>query len=169
MGNRELSKMLTAISSGSGHCAGGPNGDCVQSWARMSAPISPPPERNSGGRLPPSSRITALPPIFLAALVGAVSGDAVIFHRERPRGRLQGSAEDLARSLAILDDSIERPRHPFAIEWLMFEHQHRPVAVAQQFQGPRGPRTLEVVLQSVFTRETVKAGRRRGLCDQAQR
>src|SRR5689334_8235342 len=107
--------------------------------------------------------------IFLAALVGAVSGDAVIFHRERPRGRLQGSAEDLARSLAILDDSIERPRHPFAIEWLMFEHQHRPVAVAQQFQGPRGPRTLEVVLQSVFTRETVKAGRRRGLCDQAQR
>src|SRR3954452_12198589 len=53
--------MLTAIFSGSGHCAGGPNGDCVQSWARMRAPISPPPERNSGDRLSLSSRITALP------------------------------------------------------------------------------------------------------------
>src|SRR5438477_11657481 len=90
IGNRELRQMLTAIFSESGHCAGGPNGDCVQSWARMSAPISPPPERNSGGRLPPpSSRITALPPIFLAALVGGGKGDADIFHREQPRGRLQ--------------------------------------------------------------------------------
>ena len=33
--------------SASGHCAGGPKEDCIQSWARISAPISPPPVRKS--------------------------------------------------------------------------------------------------------------------------
>src|SRR5262249_7529912 len=52
--------------------------------------------------------------------------------------------------------------------WIL-QNQHRPIAVANQLQRPNGPRTLQMVLQSVFVRETIETGRPRALCKQPQR
>src|SRR4051794_3031482 len=48
MGKRELRQMLTAVRSGEGQFSAGPIGVRLQSWERMSAPISPPPDRKPG-------------------------------------------------------------------------------------------------------------------------
>src|SRR5580692_7205776 len=47
MGKRELRQMLTTILRASGQVSGGPSGVSPQDFARMSAPISPPPARNA--------------------------------------------------------------------------------------------------------------------------
>ncbi len=47
--------------------------------------------------------------------------------------------------------------------WIL-EDQYRPIAVANQFQRPDCPRTLQMILQSVFMRETIDASRPLRLC-----
>src|SRR3954447_1420706 len=48
IGKRELRQMLTAVRSAGGHLSAGPIGVRLQSCERMSAPISPPPDRKPG-------------------------------------------------------------------------------------------------------------------------
>ena len=47
--------MRTAVFRLRGQCCGGPSGVFVQSYARMSAPSSPPPSRKDGVALSPAS------------------------------------------------------------------------------------------------------------------
>jgi hypothetical protein len=87
------------------------------------------------------------------------------------------SLMDSAQGNADADGELEESRclHRFAemlLEWLaarILEKQHRPITLANQFQRPSGPRTLEIVFESVFMREPFDACRRRGLCGQPQR
>src|SRR5580700_6856305 len=53
IGKRELRQMLTTILRASGQVSGGPSSVSPQDFARMRAPISPPPARNSGGAMMP--------------------------------------------------------------------------------------------------------------------
>src|SRR5262245_38514152 len=52
MGKREFRQMLTAIFRASGQVSGGPSSESVQDFARMRAPISPPPARKWGRAIP---------------------------------------------------------------------------------------------------------------------
>src|SRR6266849_5909003 len=53
MGKREFRQMLTAILRASAHVSGGPSSVSDQDFARMSAPISPPPARKWGSAMMP--------------------------------------------------------------------------------------------------------------------
>src|ERR1700730_8008902 len=55
MGKRELRQMLTAIFRASGQVSGGPSSVSDHDFARMSAPISPPPARKWGKAIMPRS------------------------------------------------------------------------------------------------------------------
>ena len=84
---------------------------------------------------------------------------------------------DLADGRGDADGELEKPRR---LHWLskmpverfaarILEDQHRPIAIANQFQGPRGPRALQVVLEPEFVGEPINAGRPWALGDQPQR
>jgi hypothetical protein len=80
---------------------------------------------------------------------------------------LMDLADGEREELRCLHRSADMPveRHATGI----FENQQRLTAIANEFQRPGGPRTLQMILQSVFMRETIDAGRPRAFRGQPQR
>jgi hypothetical protein len=87
--------------------------------------------------------------------------EAALMDLAEGRGYADGELEELR----CRDRSAEMPVERYATRIL--ENQQRPIA--NKFQRSGGPRTLQMVLQSVFMRETIDAGRPRALCGQVQR
>jgi hypothetical protein len=70
---------------------------------------------------------------------------------------------DLAEGSCDTDGELEESRdlHRFAEEPVerlaarILEHQHRLIAVTNEFERSDGPRTLQVIFESIFVRETL--------------
>ena len=60
IGNLELSRRLTTVRRDCGHVSGCPSGEADQSWVRISAPMTPPPDRNSAPDPIPESSIARI-------------------------------------------------------------------------------------------------------------
>src|SRR5262249_48096035 len=85
MGNRELRHVATVDLSVSGHSAGSPSGDVDQSWARISAPIFPPPSRKSVESPPMTFPVTCLNGRLARHLKRQSGPKAVLFREETGR------------------------------------------------------------------------------------
>jgi hypothetical protein len=71
-----------------------------------------------------------------------------------------GKGQELTNLHRFAEMPIER------LATRILEEQYCPIAIANEFQGPGRPITLQMVLQSVFMRKTFDTARSQALCGQ---
>ena len=67
-------------------------------------------------------------------------------------GQRRGDSEERSDLHRLPDEAIER------LAACVVDHEHRLPALADEFQWPQRPGTIQVALKSVFVRETIDAG-----------
>jgi hypothetical protein len=77
--------------------------------------------------------------------------EAALVELAQCRDNSSGQAQKVSHLHGDAEQQVER----FAA-WI-FEHQHRPAAVAHELQRPHRPHLIQFILQSVFVGEAIKA------------